>query len=165
VTTNPNDFDYGTTTAPEGALFVAADEPLLVFPSIAAAEQYLEAIDVDNGVYPVAYGPNGEPYRIGSEGRRVFVERTGEPDQPDELKALLLQYLDGSGRSADASASLDSLVTEVWTIERLFGWSTTPTASGSGLAFQSGAVSPSSLGWRWFSTWYSAKRGMSAFHP
>ena len=58
------DFAYDAATVPPSALFVAADEPLLVFPSVAAAERYLEAIDVENGVYPAAYGPNGELYRI-----------------------------------------------------------------------------------------------------
>jgi hypothetical protein len=63
------DFDYASTAVAPGALFVAADEPLLVYPSVGAAERDLEAIDVENGVYTAAYGPNGEPYRIRNEGK------------------------------------------------------------------------------------------------
>jgi hypothetical protein len=88
-----DDFDYGSPTVPERAVFVAADEPLLIYPSGRAAAHDLEAIDVENGVYPAAYGPNGEHYRVGTDGREVVIERSGEPDRPDELKALLLRYL------------------------------------------------------------------------
>src|SRR4051812_27052304 len=84
VGTNADDFEYISATVPPGALFVAADEPLLVFPSVAAAERFLEATDVENGVYPAAYGPNGEPYRVASLGSRVIIERTGEPNRPAE---------------------------------------------------------------------------------
>lgn len=120
MTTTANDSDYGSTTVPEGALFVAADEPLLVYPSVSAAEQDLEAIDVRNGIYPIAFGPNGEPYRVDCGGNEVFIERTGEPNRPDELKALLLRYLEGRDRAADAAASLDNLLAEVWKIESDF---------------------------------------------
>lgn len=61
MATNATDFDYTSPTVPSGALFVAADEPLLIYPSVAAAESHLEAVDVEDGVYPSAYGPNGEP--------------------------------------------------------------------------------------------------------
>jgi hypothetical protein len=105
---------------PDGALFVAADEPLLVFPSVRAAEAWLDAIDVENGVYPAAYGPNGEAFSIGSERNRVIIEPTGAPNRPDELKALLLRYLEASGRSADASLNFHELVATVWAIERHF---------------------------------------------
>ena len=37
-------------------LFVQADEPLLVFPSIEVAERYLEAEDVREGVYRAPSG-------------------------------------------------------------------------------------------------------------
>ena len=36
------------------ALIVKADEPALFFSSIRNAENYLEAIDVENKVYPAA---------------------------------------------------------------------------------------------------------------
>ena len=120
MSTSANNFDYGSGTVPDGALFVAADEPLLVFPSVKAAEGYLEVIDVEDGVYPAAYGPNGEPFRVSSEGGRVAIEHTGEPNRPGELKALLLRYLEACSRPADASTSLNELVASVWAMESDF---------------------------------------------
>lgn len=120
VTANATDFDYTSPTVPSGALFVAADEPLLIFPSAAAAERNLEAIDVEEGVYPAAYGPNGEPYRIGSEGNRVIVERTGEPNKPDELRALILRYLEALGRAPEVTATFGELVATAWATESQF---------------------------------------------
>ena len=120
MASDSTDFDYTSVTVPPGALFVAADEPLLVYPSAAAAERNLEAIDVEDGVYPAAYGPNGEPYRIGSERNRVIIERTGEPNRPDELRVLLCRYLEAIGRPPDAGATFDDLVAMVWAIESDF---------------------------------------------
>jgi hypothetical protein len=113
-------FDYSSEEAPDAALFVSADEPLLVFPSTTAAEQYLEAIDVENGVYPAAYGPHGEPYRVRTLARQVVIEPTGEPEKPEELRSLLLSYLAGRGFAADATASLEALVAQVWKVESDF---------------------------------------------
>ena len=115
-----SDFDYTSGPVPPSALFVAADEPLLVYPSVAAAERHLEAIDVTDGVYPVAYGPNGEPYRIESEGNRVIIEPTGEPNRPDELRLLLLRYMEAAGRIQHATATFNDLVAMVWSIESDF---------------------------------------------
>jgi hypothetical protein len=114
------DFEYSSETVPPNALFVAADEPLLVFPSTPAAERYLEATDVENGVYPAAYGPNGEPYRIDSKDGCVIIEPTGEPNRPAELSLLLSKYLEASGRTPVATATFDDLVAMVWTIESDF---------------------------------------------
>lgn len=55
--------------------------------------RHLEATDVRNGVYPVAFGPNGELYRITSRRNRVIVEPTHEADRPEDLRGLLLLYL------------------------------------------------------------------------
>jgi hypothetical protein len=115
-----DELDYGSASVPEGALFVAADEPLLIYPSVAAAERALEAIDVQNGVYPAAYGPNGEPYGIGTDDQRVVIERTGQPDKPDELKALLLRYLHANGSAPAETDSLGALTTEAWRMESAF---------------------------------------------
>jgi hypothetical protein len=82
-------------------LIVAADEPALFFSSVEDAEGYLEAIDVENGVYTAAYGPGGEPYRISIEGDNVVISSTGGPPQPDKLKALLLLYLGDRGSPTD----------------------------------------------------------------
>jgi hypothetical protein len=114
------EFDYSSTTVPEAALFVAADEPVLVFPSAAAAERSLEAIDVKNGVYSAAYGPRGEPYTVRAMQDRVHVKPTGERERPDELRPLLLRYLEDSGREAEANATVEALVAEVWKLESEF---------------------------------------------
>ena len=114
------DFSSASPTVPPGALFVAADEPLLIYPSVVAAERDLEAIDVEDGVYPAAYGPHGEPYRIGSEGNRVIIERTGEPNKPDELRALIMRYLGALGRAPEATATFEDLVATAWAIDSDF---------------------------------------------
>ena len=120
VSTAASDFDYSSPTVPDAALFVAADEPLLVFPSAKAAERSLEAIDVENGVYSAAYGPKGEPYRIASTGSEVVIERTAGPDAPENLKTLLVQYLHATERPCDPDAPLETLVAAVWKIESDF---------------------------------------------
>lgn len=120
MTATANDFDYSSPTVPEAALFVAADEPLLVFPSAKAAEGYLEPVDVENGVYPAAYGPGGEPCRIGCRGAEVVIERTGEPNRPDDLRVLLVRYLENRGEPTDATEPLDALVAKVWKSESEF---------------------------------------------
>ena len=80
-------------------LVVAADEPALFFSSIEAAEAKLEAIDVEDGVYPVAYDPEGRPYILRSEGLgrfsagRVCLEPQSTEPQPEALRQLLLRAL------------------------------------------------------------------------
>ncbi len=120
MSSKAGEFDYSSYEVPDAALFVAADEPLLVFPSANAAERYLEAIDVENCVYPAAYGPRGEPYSVRILENQVVIEPTGAPERPDELRALLLRYLGGRGREAEASAPVEALVAEVWRIESDF---------------------------------------------
>lgn len=115
-----DDCSFESLAVPPGAVFVAADEPLLVFPSVAAAQRSLEAIDVEACVYPAAYGPNGELYRIRCEANRVIIERTGEADRPDELKAKLLWYLEACEDPADATQPLADIVALAWSIERDF---------------------------------------------
>lgn len=120
MSTGANDFDYGSEAVPEGALFVAADEPLLIFPSVRAAERWMEPIDVENGVYPAAYGPQGQPYRIGSDGKRVIVESTGEPNRTEELRLLLLRYLQRTGQTYEDDAPTAALVQQAWRWESEF---------------------------------------------
>ena len=142
------EFDYSSKTIPQRALFVAADEPLLIYPSVAAAQRHLEAIDVEDGVYPVAFGPNGEPFRITSDGRRVIIEATGEPNRPDELRPLLVRYLEAAGRTLGATATLDDLVAAAWAVESDFWQEHDPFAERfatrvpayGGIAFLAGAA-------------------------
>jgi len=71
-------------------LFGAADEPALFHSSIEAAATNVEWIDVENGVYPGAYDPDGNIYRLRTEGQRVVIERDAKsPPDPQGLNALL----------------------------------------------------------------------------
>jgi hypothetical protein len=75
-------------------LIVPADEPALFFSSMQAAERYLEPVDVQNGIYPIAYGPAGEIYRIGVRDGRVAVTLdSAQHARPDELKRLITHFL------------------------------------------------------------------------
>ena len=115
-----NAFDRASTPVPTGALFVAADEPLLIFPSVAAAEVHLEAIDVEDGIYSAAYGPHGEPHRIRSERNRVVIEPTGEANRPDDLRPLLIRYLEAMGRNPARIATFEELVEVAWATDSEF---------------------------------------------
>ncbi len=75
------------------ALIVEADEPALFFASVSGAEAYLEAIDVSDGVYPVAYGPDGQVFQLEAIGDRVRINSAEGSKAPDDLRALLLRYL------------------------------------------------------------------------
>ncbi len=93
------------------SLIIAADEPALFFSSIDAAERYLEPIDVENGVYTAAYGPDGSAYRIGvKDGRVTIAPDPGQPPQPDTLKALLLTFLAAVGSPARQNEDLPALL-------------------------------------------------------
>jgi hypothetical protein len=127
-----DEYSFESVAVPPGAVFVAADARLLVFPSVVAAERALEAIDVVEGVYPAAYGPNGELYRIGCEGNRVLIERTGGSNRPDELKALLLWHLEACEDPADAAQPLAEVVAIAWSIERNFWLRNDPFGDRSG---------------------------------
>ena len=111
---------YNSPTVPPGAMFVATGQPLLVFPSVAAAQSALAASDVAEWVNPAAYGPNGELHCIRCEANRVLIERSGEPDRPDELKGHLLWYLEECEDPADANQPLAEVVAIAWAIERDF---------------------------------------------
>ena len=50
----------------------------------------------------------------------MLIERTGESNRPDELKALLLRYLEACEDPADATQPLAELVAIAWSIERDF---------------------------------------------
>ena len=109
---------FESARVPAEALFIEGDEILLIYPSVRDAEASLEAIDVEEGTYPAAYGPEGEPYDIRAEGPWVRITRGEGPNRPDELKGLLCRYLEGCEDPADADESLDELVARSWAIER-----------------------------------------------
>ena len=92
------------------ALIVQADEPALFFSSVSGAESYLEAIDVSDGVYPIAYGPDGQVFQLEAIGDRVRINSVEGSKAPDDLRALLLRYLSAAKqhdvRSTDPLSSL-----------------------------------------------------------
>jgi hypothetical protein len=92
-------------------LIVDADEPAIFCSSVAAAEAWMEPDDVLDGVHTAAYGPGGEPYRIAAVDGRVSITRMpGEPDRPEELKALLMRYFEARGEPVDSSESLSVML-------------------------------------------------------
>lgn len=91
-------------------LIVAADEPALFFASVQDAESFIEAVDVEAGVYLVAFGPAGEPHTIRSEDGLVRISETGEAQQPNALKAVLLSYLKSVGEVPAAELDLSELL-------------------------------------------------------
>ena len=94
-------------------LIVAADEPALFFRSIRGAESYLEAIDVNDGVYRGAWGSEGQPHRIYAIDDCVHIDPLiDEAEQPDQLAGVLVTFLHAIGRPAAASDGLASLLAE-----------------------------------------------------
>ena len=99
-------------------LFIEADEPLLVFSSVVMAEQHLEALDVDNGVYTRAFGPAGELFSIETEGESVVIRAIEQPADPDSLRELLRRSLQQVGEVVPPDADLPTLVASteaLWT--------------------------------------------------
>jgi hypothetical protein len=99
----------GTARAVE-SIFVEADEPLLIFPSIKVAEWYLEAEDVRSGVYPRAYGSTGEQFVLETHGRRVVVRPSVEPADPNALARLLRRHLAAVGVTVSDDVDLPELI-------------------------------------------------------
>lgn len=102
------------------ALFVVADEPLLVYRSIRDAELDLEAIDVENGTYPAAYGRAGEPYQVGTDGMNVVITRVDGPNKPEELKPLLARYLKDRGEPVEPDEDVEALAQRALLYDREF---------------------------------------------
>jgi hypothetical protein len=97
--------------ATEPQLIIAADEPALFYNSIQRAESDLEAIDVENGVYTAAYGPNGERYRIESEENlvRILLD-VSEPADPQALRELVMRFLNAVKVPSEQGESLRELL-------------------------------------------------------
>jgi hypothetical protein len=93
------------------SLIVAADEPALFYSSVEAAEQDLEAIDVEDGIYSAAYGPDGALYQIEVKNDRVVIRLdNSEAPRPEALKTLLLSFLSAIGTPARQDDSLSALL-------------------------------------------------------
>lgn len=79
-------------------LIVASDDGCAVFTSVEAAEGYLEAVDVEDGAYPVGYDADGRVFRILASGvttwnpGRVTIVPNGETDA-QSLRELIEQTL------------------------------------------------------------------------
>ncbi|MEH3123496.1 MAG: hypothetical protein PGN16_16255 [Sphingomonas phyllosphaerae] len=101
-------------------LFVEADEPLLVFPSVEIAQRYLEASDVRNGVYSRAFGPSGEQFTVTAADDLVVIQSLHAPPDSSGLENLLRRGLAEVGELAPTSATLAELVAaaEVFWVER-----------------------------------------------
>lgn len=113
-----HDFGYESPTVPAGALFLECADPIRVFPSTAAAARHLENLGLESEECSIAYGPSGEIYRVRTEEGRFRIERSREPDRPDELKSLLLHYFECCEDPWDATDELNCLVDEAWLTER-----------------------------------------------
>src|SRR3954447_5918424 len=93
-------------------LIVAADEPALIFSSPQVAESYLEAVDVRDGVYPEAYGPNGEVYDVLESDGAVFIMRRNDmPLRQDRVRLLIEKFLASNGATLPADAPFEDLIT------------------------------------------------------
>ncbi|TDO33813.1 hypothetical protein EV643_13182 [Kribbella sp. VKM Ac-2527] len=72
-------------------MFVFADVDLNMFPSIADAQDWMEAIDVDDGEYTAALTETGRVLKMRTDNGLVVLEMTDELD-PDLLQRLLREH-------------------------------------------------------------------------
>lgn len=70
----------------------------------------MEPIDVEDGIYGAAFGPNGEPHTISTDGTCVHIEETGDAPQPEALKAVLLRYFNAIGETPSPDIELSVLL-------------------------------------------------------
>ncbi|WP_394652721.1 hypothetical protein [uncultured Sphingomonas sp.] len=92
------------------SLFVESDEPLLVFPSIAVAESWLEAVDVNSRLYPRAFDATGQQFSIIAIDDMVTINKIDAPPDVEGLKDLLRRALAQVGDVRSDDASIDELV-------------------------------------------------------
>ena len=147
-----NGAGYESRTVPPGAVFIATGQPLVVFPSLAAAQNALAASDVAEWTKSAAYGPNGEVHRVRCQDNRVLIEPTGEPDRPDELKGHLLWHLEECEDPADANQPLAEVVAIAWAIERDYHLRCDPSGNriGSHIPVWGYAAGALTLGALWY---------------
>lgn len=90
-------------------IIVAADEPALFFSSVAAAEGYIEAGDVDTCT--AIYGSKGEVYSIRAFNSRTIIEfNESESAKPNELVDLLLNFLSSINVTPKSNNSVSVLL-------------------------------------------------------
>ena len=95
----------------EPKLIVEADEPAILFSSVSRAESYMEPIDVRNGVYTAAFGPQGESYSFSTDGDQVMVLLDESvPHNPERLKQILIRFLNAVHVTADQRESLEEIL-------------------------------------------------------
>ncbi|WP_334656995.1 hypothetical protein [Sphingomonas panaciterrae] len=92
------------------ALFVEVDETVLAFPSVQAAQRYLEAYDGLDVVCPRAYGPMGEQFLISITQRSVIISASDAPPDVNGLMAMLRRSLAAKGRPVPDTAGLSDLM-------------------------------------------------------
>src|SRR3982751_200522 len=82
-----------------------------ILTSVAAAEGYLEGVDVRNGEYPSAYCLDGTPLTLSSDGHdQVIIMGSDLPRDPNAVRNLLMEGLRRSGISFDPDATVAELV-------------------------------------------------------
>jgi hypothetical protein len=91
------------------SLIVKADEPALFFTSFEAASQYLEWQDVQDGVYPVAFSPDGKQYSIWNDRNVVLFSPTNTKDEA-ALELILREFLTAIRVEIGESESIESLI-------------------------------------------------------
>jgi hypothetical protein len=86
----------GVRTSPR-VVFVFAGVDLTMFPSIADAQDWLEAMDVDDGEYTAALTETGRVVRMTTKNELVVLELTDELDS-ELLHRLLREHGQAIGR-------------------------------------------------------------------
>ena len=93
------------------ALIIAADEPALLYSTVQRAELDLEPIDVKDNIYTAAYGPDGQPFRITTDGWKVRIYRDDDaPNQREELGFLLVRLLRSRGMDVGATETIEDML-------------------------------------------------------
>jgi hypothetical protein len=92
------------------AFLVEADIPALLFCSKAAAEAYLEAVDVLNGVYPIAFDRHGAVFDVVPDGSnaRLVPDISGRVDG-ERLGRVLRRFLVSVGVTVDEDVPLEDI--------------------------------------------------------
>lgn len=92
-------------------IIVEADEPALFFRSKAAAEAYLEAYDIDEGVYPVAFDRSGQVYTIEVRGNSgLLVPNAEQRHDTERLRSTIIKFLNASKVRFLPDDTLDDLL-------------------------------------------------------